>query len=293
MAIVQRKQLPIVPYSPPIIAAAAAGKYAYDNYGPAVVRFYQDVVKYGLKQVDNAIKSYGNMPRSSSKAVKGIQRQLVATSLSGPVRSPVAGYAISSGSGRKRAKGSRRNKQLPGSNKDTITMKFRAEKSIPNTAASNLVSSSILCCDPTNVASFGKVMVPQLSTMANLYREYRFRSIKVSFVPRVGYTTVGNFAVGVDEDPRSTSAADGNAQISQISRYPFYLLTDIKEPGTFTWVPKSSDAQRWRYTKELDRPVENFAFGNIFYGSNNAVADTTTTLGDLYFDVVVEYRYPF
>lgn len=256
---------------------------------------YQRSSAFNPRNVETAARTaravYDYVMPNVKKAINDVRRQMVATNLSGPVRSPVAGYAISSGARRKANKGRQRNRQLPGSAKDSIVMKFRSEVNLNNTAANVHISSYGVQC--TGSGSFGVSIVKQLSTMASLYREFRIRSIKVSFVPIVGYTTVGQIAVGVDEDPRATSAATALLQIQQISRLPFYLLTDVKEPGTFTWYPKSQDGTRWRYTTESSRPVENLSHGVLLVGCTNGDSTTTTGIGAVYFDVVVEYRFPF
>lgn len=218
------------------------------------------------------------------------QKQMVARGINGPVRSPTATFAYAS-----KSKGSR-NKGLPGSD-GGVTMFFRSETELVNTNTGGLDSgySYLLGTNPS-VYYLGNTWAPQLGTLAGIYREFRIKKMRISYVPRNAYTTVGSVAVGIDDDTRASVPATGTAgfgktNIAQISKLPNYLLTDIKEPAQFVWVPKGVEGQRWRYTKEIGvRPIEFTSQGSLMVGSNNNIADVTTSLGLLYIETWVEFK---
>lgn len=232
-------------------------------------------------------------PETKGGGNMSAQKQMVARGINGPVRSPTATFAYASKSKGSRAKG------IPGSD-GGVTMFFRAETELVNTNTGGLDGGNTLLLGTNpSVYYIGNTWCSQLGTLSGIYREFRIKKMRFSYVPRNAYTTVGSVAIGIDDDPRASVPATGTAgfgktNIAQVSKLPNYLLTDIKEPGQFVYIPKGAEGQRWRYTKDTGgRPLEFTAHGVVLFASNNNIADTTTSLGLLYIETWIEFKSPY
>lgn len=239
------------------------------------------------------IKRMSFGPETKGQNTQSAQKQLVAKGINGPVRSPTSTYAFAS-----RPKGRKQN-NMPMGSENGVTAFFRAETEISNSNTGGLDLGATTLLGTTNNSYYiGGTYLPQLGTMSGLYREFRIKKIRISYVPRNAYTTVGSIAIGVDDDPRGSIPATGTAgfgktNIAKVSKLANYLLTDIKEPAQFVYIPRSAEGQRWRYTSDTSgRPLEFTSHGALMIASNNNIADTTTSLGLVYFEIWVEFRSP-
>jgi hypothetical protein len=109
-------------------------------------------------------------------------------------------------------------------------------------------------------------------------------------VPRVGSTSAGDIAVGIERDPQFGLAT----QTVIVKKNPFFQ-TDYKLPANLEWKPVDSRDREWRYTNSSTfigtRPEEYLSFGRLLIRTDNDQA-INATVGSLFIDVWAEFAIP-
>jgi hypothetical protein len=174
-------------------------------------------------------------------------------------------------------------KGLPGY-LDRIRVCFRASTPLINNFLNQASYSYAISVDSpgTDLSS----IMPQLIAMQALYREFKCLKLAVDFVPRVGSTVAGIVAGCVDRDPRASTAST-----STIIRKDPFFESDLKQPGSLTWMPVDNEDKRYRYTVDAARPLEFLSHGVLLVTSNNDQA-LAATVGELFIDGWFEFAIP-
>lgn len=140
------------------------------------------------------------------------------------------------------------------------------------------LSSTITYANWITLAS----VVPRLSTLASLYRQYYLNSVKFSFIPGQGDSAGGNFSMGVDQ---AVNAAAPNT-LGQVYRHVPSALMDIKDHKTIMWTGKSAWKNDLKYCAALTGlDEEALSFGVFQYYGANSVANTTVGIIEIEVDI--------
>jgi len=169
---------------------------------------------------------------------------------------------------------------------DKVLICFRAEQLCQNTAANVFGFNWQLGID-TSVTQLSTFMT-QLNAMAGLFREFRIHRLDVDFVPQVGSTVNGVFAIAIDRDVRVAAPLSTSGVIR---RTPFFEV-DVKQPGNLSWTPIDAEDRRWRYTYGGARPLEFLSHGTMCAAGSNDLA-INIPFGRLFVDAWVEFQVPF
>lgn len=277
-AISQLAAISSVPSTAQVLKAAIQLAQAAD-------RVYSSLPAFPVKKDKNLAKSTierkmapkNNKKGQANTTTKNIRRAVVDESFAGSSgsmaqRSLTSGYAMG-----------RSNR---GPARKSWGIRFNGLQSInngsTNESAGQLVAAVNQTLFPTAV-SLGDV-VTQSAALGGIFREFRIKRIEANYVPRVGSQTQGSIGFCFDRDPRAGAVST----MSSVIRKTPYFEVDIKQPGSFVWLPIDEEDKRWRYTSDSGRPQESLSFGSILWFSRNEMP-LGWQVGDL--EITVDFEF--
>jgi len=124
-------------------------------------------------------------------------------------------------------------------------------------------------------------------TLSTLWRQFVINRFTVSFVPNVGYTTLGSIAMAIDPDP----SAGQPGSYSSCIRHTVNVFGDIKSPASITYNPQIDRKVDPRYTLSSGKDDDEKSFGVVQVWSANG-APANGTIGTLMWTMDITFIGP-
>jgi len=230
-------------------------------------------------------------PKNTVTSNKNVSKQLVDNGVAGSTRgqtnrSMTGSRQISLSNGGKRSKS-----KVPRSPYlDKISVCFRGTQSVVNTGA-NAAGIQVMLGISTGVGTTQlNTILPQLTALKGIFREWRLVKLDVDFVPRVASTVTGGLALCLDRDTRAGTVSDYN---TIIRKDPFFEI-DLKQSGSLEWKPLCEEDRRWRFTDTGGggRPIEFLSHGVVLgYSANDQAIGVN--IGEIFYNGWFEFAIPY
>lgn len=148
-----------------------------------------------------------------------------------------------------------------------------------NGSVSGAVCLSVSAASPNQ--SLGAV-IPRLSTLSGLYRQFFLNSVTFIWTPGQGDQAGGNFSMGVDQ---AVNAAVPTA-FSQVYRHVPSSLGNITEKKSIMWTGQQAYKNDMKYCVQLaGLDEEAVSFGVFQFFGSNSVASVAVGLMEVQVDI--------
>lgn len=154
-----------------------------------------------------------------------------------------------------------------------------------NASGTNAIAYTLGIGYTTAIYSVATV-ITRLSTMAGLYRQYVFNSVKVVWIPCASTSSAGTVCMGVDQ--AVTAAAP--TSIGQVYHHVPSSMFDIKAASSITWSARAAGKNDFKYTTALSGLDEDALSFGVFQAYCSGPA--STQIGYLEFIVDVSFTGP-
>jgi hypothetical protein len=162
-----------------------------------------------------------------------------------------------------------------------------------------LYNQAVIAGSSTPAAGFGSTaqywrpitpafVDPRLSNIEKVFQFYAFREVRVTYVPAVGATTVGQLALGIAQDSELSVGAFPTPTQTQVLELNTSILTPMWQVATMTYT--HTGVKLWECYASAGEEADTGFQGEMAAVLLGGIA--STTYGQLYVEYIVDFYEP-
>lgn len=252
--------------------AGVVSRQLVNQFAQSAARYAVDSASNGTSALINYIKEPGRQANRS-----------MAVSRTAPMQG-IRSVSRKS-KGRKKNRGRRIGNPVPLYN-DRIRVTLSDALTFVNSSNNNLQRYLQLANSLTGSADFS-LWLPRARTISGSFRQFRIKRACFHWRPSTAYTVGGYLIMGIDPDP--SSGTPGN--IGDVVRHHPHCLSDIKDCADLVWTPEDDmeDSDKLTNASGITTAPNQVSQGTFQILSVNSLADVTTNIGVLTYEIDVEF----